>query len=182
MTGDQPVGVVGVGELEQRQAQVLDGLEVPHPQQVFLESADKTLGNAVALGLAHEGRRGVDAEEGDLVLEVVRHVVGAVVVAEFEPGSDVLADSAEVLAHALPDRLQGLKAVGALVGAVEWSTATKTWATPSARVTVWLMSVPHMTSTASAVMLPSCALFRPLADTVRRQQPVLPHQAPHPAG
>jgi hypothetical protein len=30
------------------------------------------------------------------------------VMAEFEHGSDVLADSAELLAHALPDRLPGL--------------------------------------------------------------------------
>ena len=36
------------------------------------------LGDAVAFWLAHEGRRGRDAEEGDLDLEVVGHVVGAV--------------------------------------------------------------------------------------------------------
>ena len=34
MTGDPPMGVVPVGELEQRQAQVLDGLKAAHPQQV----------------------------------------------------------------------------------------------------------------------------------------------------
>src|SRR5512132_474458 len=67
-------------------------------------------------GSRTKGRRGVDAEEGDLVLEVVGHVVWAMVMPEFEPDSDVLADGAEVLAHALPDRLQGLEAVGALVG------------------------------------------------------------------
>ena len=55
MTGDQPVSVVPVGEFDQRQAQRLDGLEATHPQQVFLESADEALGDAVALGQLHRG-------------------------------------------------------------------------------------------------------------------------------
>ena len=37
----------------------------------------------------------------------------------------------------------------------QWSTATKTRARPSARVTVSVMSVPHMTSTAAVVIVPS---------------------------
>ena len=36
---------------------------------------------------------------------------------------------------------------------LQWSTATKTWATPSLRVTVWVMSVPHRTCTASVVIV-----------------------------
>ena len=46
--------------------------------------------------------------------------------------------------------------------AVQWSTATKTKAGPSATVTVAVMSVPHITSGASVVMVPSCA-FGPCA-------------------
>src|SRR5512133_2171327 len=80
------------------------------------ETLAQALGDAVAFGLAYEGRRGLDAEEGDLGLEVVRHVVGAVVVAELQPRCHVLADRAEVAAHPLPNRLQGLEAVGAPVG------------------------------------------------------------------
>src|SRR5512132_3045111 len=59
---------------------------------------------------------GLDAEEGDLALEVVGHVIRARVVAEHEAGGHVLANGAEVSAHTLADRLQGLEAVGALVG------------------------------------------------------------------
>jgi hypothetical protein len=69
MAGDQPVGVVPGGEIEQCQAQLLDGLEVADPEQVFLQSPDEALSDAVALRLADEGRRGLDAEEGDLALE-----------------------------------------------------------------------------------------------------------------
>ena len=59
MAGDQPVTVVPGGEIEQRQAQRLDGFEVAHPEQVLFQRSDEAFGDAVALGLAHEGRRGV---------------------------------------------------------------------------------------------------------------------------
>src|SRR5271157_231530 len=36
------------------------------------------------------------------------------------------------------------------------STATKTQARPCSRVTVWLMSVPHISLTFSVTMVPSC--------------------------
>ena len=35
MAGDQPVGIVTGGEIEQRQAQLFDGLEVAHPTRGF---------------------------------------------------------------------------------------------------------------------------------------------------
>src|SRR4051812_50178047 len=82
-----------------------------HPEEVLFQSADKALGDAVALGLADEGGRALDAEEGDLVLEVARHVVGAVVVAEGETLGRVLLAAAEVAPHALAHRLQSLAGV-----------------------------------------------------------------------
>src|SRR6266511_4085032 len=99
----------------------------------FSLSVREALGDAVALGLAHEGRRGLDAEEGDLVLEVVGHAVGAVVVAKLQPGRRILSDSAEVLTHALPDWLPGPESSSRLAAwmpthsLLQWSTATKTW-------------------------------------------------------
>ena len=42
--------------------------------------------------------------------------------------------------------------------AVQWSTATKTQAAPSATVTVAVMSVPHITSGVSVVIVPACAV------------------------
>ena len=41
---DQPVLVVGRLELEQRQAEFLDGLEGPNPEQVLLQRPDEALG------------------------------------------------------------------------------------------------------------------------------------------
>src|SRR3954453_14365065 len=80
--GDEPGGVVVGDELLQPAPQVLDGLEGVHPEEVLLEGADEAFRDAVALGLADEGGRALEAEEGNLVLEVAGQVVGAMVVAE----------------------------------------------------------------------------------------------------
>jgi hypothetical protein len=40
MAGDQPAGVVPGGEVGQRQAQLLDGLGMTHPEQVLLQGTD----------------------------------------------------------------------------------------------------------------------------------------------
>ncbi len=66
--------------------------------------------------LTHEGGRAFNAQEGDLLLEVVRHVVRTVVVSELQPHGHVLSDGTEVLANPLADRLQGLEPIGAPVG------------------------------------------------------------------
>src|SRR4051812_10971568 len=115
---DDPGLVVGLPEPLQCQPQLLDRLEAPQPQQVLLERADEPLGAAVALGLAHEGRRALHAEEADLPLEVVADVLAAVVVAEPQPGGDVPAEGTVAPTDGLLDRLQGLEAVGNPAGMV----------------------------------------------------------------
>ena len=65
-----------------------------------------------------EGGRALDAEEGDLVLEVAGHVVRAVVVPEGETLGCVLFDAAEVAQHALAHRLECLEAVAGAGGMV----------------------------------------------------------------
>src|SRR5215212_6353493 len=92
---DQPCGVVSLAALEQRPAQLFDGVEGPHPQEVLLQGTDESLGAAVALGGADERGRAFDAEEGDLPLEVVADVLRAVVVAEGEARRDAPGEAAE---------------------------------------------------------------------------------------
>ena len=108
---DDPALVVGVLEREQRLAQLLEGVEAANPQEVLLQHADEPLGAAVTLGLTDEGRRACEAEEADLTLKVVAHVLGAVIVAQSEAMGDVLGERAEALAHALTDRLECLEAI-----------------------------------------------------------------------
>ena len=60
---DQPCGVVGFAEREQREAEFLDGLECSQPQQVLLERSDDAFSVAIAFGRAHEGGRAGHLEE-----------------------------------------------------------------------------------------------------------------------
>ena len=106
-----PLFVVRPLELKQGQAELLDGVEAPHPQQIFLQRTDEAFRDAVAFGLPHETRRAFDAEERDLLLKVVRQIVGPVVVPQTQPAGDALADRAEAFADALADRLEGLEPV-----------------------------------------------------------------------
>ena len=87
---DEPLAVVLVLELEQGQAQLLNGGEVADPEQLLFQRPDEALRNSVALRLAHEGGAGLDAEKAQLGLVVVAHELAAVVVAELETGADLL--------------------------------------------------------------------------------------------
>jgi hypothetical protein len=110
---DDPALVVGLPEHEQRQAQLLEGVEAADPQQILPQHPNKPFGAAIALWLAHEGRRALDAEEADLDLEVVAHALASMIVAELQAGGAALGKATEMLAHRLPDRLERLEAIGA---------------------------------------------------------------------
>src|SRR5205085_5632668 len=139
--------------------------EAPPPEQVLLQGADEPLGAAVALGLAHEGRRALDAEEADLTLEVVADVLTPVVVAEPEAGSDALGEGAEALAHRLPDRLERLEPVGAAAGVRADALGRAVvdrheHGRPALAGHAEVRPVPHIGSTRSLVMRPAWA-FEP---------------------
>jgi hypothetical protein len=55
VTLDDPSLVVGGLECEERQPQLLDGVEAADPEQILLQGPDEPLDTAVALGLADEG-------------------------------------------------------------------------------------------------------------------------------
>ena len=83
------------------EAEVVEGVEGLNPQDLLLEGPDESLCDAVALGLGDEGGAGADAEESELALEVVVHVLRAVVVAQREAVSHVLVVAPEVDPDAL---------------------------------------------------------------------------------
>lgn len=144
----QPGGVVAGGEGGQSLSQLLDRGEVANPEELFLERPDRSFGHAVALGLADEGRGAGDAEAPDLGLEVLRHILRAMVVSQDEAGRRVRHGAAEVLRHPLADRLQrqrlALDEAWVPTNSPEqWSTAMKTKARPCSIVTVCGMSVPQ---------------------------------------
>jgi hypothetical protein len=54
---DQPAFVVGPSEVNEGEAELLDGPDGPDPEQVLLQRADEALGAAGVLGGADEGPR-----------------------------------------------------------------------------------------------------------------------------
>src|SRR3954469_2388032 len=111
MAADHPPLVVRPLELAQRLDQIRHRGEAPHPQELLLQGADEPLGAPVPLRLPHEARRAGHAEEPQLALEVVAEVVAPVVVPDGQALGGPGLELAEVLPHALPERLQGLEAV-----------------------------------------------------------------------
>ena len=51
---DEPSRVVDLPELDQGVAELLDGVEGPHPEQVLFQGADEALGAAIALRRPHK--------------------------------------------------------------------------------------------------------------------------------
>src|SRR3954469_3284963 len=78
----QPVLVIARDEGPDRGANLLGIAEDPAPHDLLLEGADEPLRHTIGLRLADEGKARRQAEEGDLVLDVVGHKGAAVVVAE----------------------------------------------------------------------------------------------------
>jgi hypothetical protein len=110
---DDPALVVGPLKCQQRQTQLLDGVEAADPEQVLFQHPNEPLGTAIPLGLAHERGRALDAEEAELGLEIMADILAAVIVAELETGSGALGEATKALAHRLPEWLERLEAVGA---------------------------------------------------------------------
>src|SRR4051794_9085499 len=75
---DEPGRVVDLPKLDQRVAELLDGVEGPHPEQVLFQGTNEALGAAVALRRPHESGRTLDAKEGEFLLEVIGHVLASV--------------------------------------------------------------------------------------------------------
>lgn len=80
-------------------------------QSSLFQRADEPLGAAIAFRCLDERGGAFDAEERDLLLEVVRHILRSVVMTDREAMGDVLGEPTDVPAHALADRFQRLEPV-----------------------------------------------------------------------
>ena len=102
-------------ELAKFPGQILDGVEVPDPQDLLLDRADQPLGHAISLRLPHERRRTLDAEEAYFALEVRSGVVRAVVVPQDETFRAAGVETSEVPCGGLAHRFQRRPAVWAAI-------------------------------------------------------------------
>src|SRR5207245_2467110 len=89
-------------KFRQAMPQLFHVLKRAHPQELLFQRADEPLHAAIAFRLAHEGRRRLHAQEGDLRLVVVAQVLAAVVVPVANAGRGPRAESAAVVAHPPP--------------------------------------------------------------------------------
>ena len=113
MPGDEPGLVVAAREVLEGDPEFLDGVEGSHPQQVFLQRADEAFGDAVPLRFPDKGGRAHDAQEGQFLPKILRHVIGTAIVTHRQPIGGLGADGSEMAKHALADRFQCLEAIAA---------------------------------------------------------------------
>ena len=107
MALDDPVFVVCALKLQKGLAQFLHGAESPYPEQVFFEDADKVLGAAVAFRGPDKGWGVGDFQKGNLFLEIVRHILDAVVMSQVQSLGGLRCEGGEILPHPLFEGFQG---------------------------------------------------------------------------
>jgi len=72
---DDPVFVVGPLKVQEGLAQILDRGEILHPEEVFLEDADKARGHAVAFRGPDQGWGAFDTQKGKFFSSGAKAVV-----------------------------------------------------------------------------------------------------------
>ena len=110
---DEPLLIIETQPVVECEAEVLDGLERTHPQQLLLERANEPLGDTIAFWGAHERGTRHDAQESEFRLKIVTHILTAVIMPHLHARRTAGRERAELLTHALTNRLQRLEAGGA---------------------------------------------------------------------
>src|SRR5690349_3540995 len=90
---DQPLGVVPCDELTDDLLRLLEARELVQVDALLLERAHEALDDAVALGLAHVGRRDRAPEPLHLVDPGVGDILRPPVAADLEPPGDLFAET-----------------------------------------------------------------------------------------
>src|SRR5690606_11733280 len=109
---DEPLFVIESSPKLDRMPHLLGVPENPGPEKLLLQSPEESLNAAVPFRRANERRARGDAEEAQLILEVVADVLASVVMANNEASGDLLGVDAEPLTDALPNRLECLETRG----------------------------------------------------------------------
>ncbi len=105
MSLDQPLLIVKLSPCEQRDSQLLNGLERPHPQHCSFNV--RIARSTQPLPSGDRTRVGLDAKKANFALKVRADLLRAVVVTQLQASRDVCADPAEHPAYRLAHRLQG---------------------------------------------------------------------------
>lgn len=108
--------VVPLSELGECVLEFVQISERADPQQLLFQCAEEAFDAAVPFRLTDERRRRFHTDEADLRLKVIAHIDAAMVVAQPHAARYAGGESAEVLANALPDRLERFEPMRAFDG------------------------------------------------------------------
>jgi hypothetical protein len=75
----RPLAVVGVHKVPDRRPHLLKILKHPAIDDLLFNGPDKAFGHAIGLGLFNKDEAGVNASVFQLVLEMIRQVMGTVI-------------------------------------------------------------------------------------------------------
>jgi len=109
---DEPLFVIESSPKPGRMPHLLGVPESPGPEKLLLQSPEESLNAAVPFRRANERRARGNAEEAQLILEVVADVLASMVMANNEASGDLLGVGAEPLTDALPNWLECLETRG----------------------------------------------------------------------
>jgi len=104
VTLDEPLFVVQLGPLQQRDSRIFNGLKSLHPQQLLFEGMNRPLDATVAFRGAYERRTRLDSGKTNLVLEGGADVLRTMIVAQLQTVSHLRPDFPEAAAHRLAHR------------------------------------------------------------------------------
>jgi hypothetical protein len=163
MALDDPGPVVGVLEDEEREAELLDGVEAAHPEQVLLERADEALDAAVASGSRTKAgelampRKASSRWSSSATNWLPWSWRSLRPPATPSPKAPQQARTAWRSGSSASKRVARRAAWMPTHSVEQWSTVTKIAACPSP-VMVEVRSVPHVASTLAVRIAPSWAL------------------------
>ncbi len=107
---DQPLLIIETHPVEERLAKLLHRLKRASPEELLFQRPNEPLCDAVAFRGTDKRWTRRHPEKAELGLEVVAHILTAMIMSHLQARGDSSGDGPELLAHPLANRLQGLKA------------------------------------------------------------------------
>ena len=109
---DEPLLIIEPQSVMEGAAEILDGLERAHPQQLLLERPNEPLRTPMAFWGTHERRTRRHPEKPEFCLEGLAHILTAVIMPHLHTRCMASREYAELLARPLADGFQCLKTGG----------------------------------------------------------------------
>lgn len=103
---DQPLLVIETQPVMEGETKLLHGLKRAHPQELLFERANEPLCHTVAFWGTDKCRTRRDAQKSEFGLEIVTHILTAMIMPHLQVRRTAGGDGPKLLAHPLANRLQ----------------------------------------------------------------------------